>query len=160
MAIFNIIPTSLLILGLFASTTEVNQSETASLQVSQNVKVTLLSSNLADGPEVGEWGLSALVEVDGRCILFDTGRYPETVLRNAETLGIDLSCVTDVKKSFGNEMPPPSSAFMWLGECSSLAFQSRATWGTRWSRGSKGWRHSGSNSSSILSPPKFSPGFG
>ena len=96
MAIFNIIPTSLLILGLFASTTEVNQSETASLQVSQNVKVTLLSSNLADGPEVGEWGLSALVEVDGRCILFDTGRYPETVLRNAETLGIDLSCVTDV----------------------------------------------------------------
>ena len=45
---------------------------------------------------MGEWGLSALVEVDGNCILFDAGRYPDTVIRNAAVLNVDLSCVTDV----------------------------------------------------------------
>jgi 7,8-dihydropterin-6-yl-methyl-4-(beta-D-ribofuranosyl)aminobenzene 5'-phosphate synthase len=60
------------------------------------VTVTILSSNLADGGTVGEWGFSALVRVDGRCLLFDAGRYPDTVLRNAGSLGVDLSCVTDV----------------------------------------------------------------
>ncbi len=58
--------------------------------------VTILSSNLANGAAVGEWGLSALVQVDGQCILFDAGRYPDTVIRNAEVLNVDLSCVTDV----------------------------------------------------------------
>ena len=38
----------------------------------------------------------ALVEVDGRRILFDTGERPETVLQNALELGIDLSGVTDI----------------------------------------------------------------
>jgi 7,8-dihydropterin-6-yl-methyl-4-(beta-D-ribofuranosyl)aminobenzene 5'-phosphate synthase len=37
-----------------------------------------------------------LVEADGRRILFDTGYYPETVLKNARELGVDLSTVTDV----------------------------------------------------------------
>ena len=60
------------------------------------VQVTILSSNLAGIPTVGEWGLSALVEVDGQCILFDAGRNPETVLRNAEELDVDLSCVSDI----------------------------------------------------------------
>ena len=64
--------------------------------VADAVAVTILSSNLASGSTVGEWGFSALVQVDGRCILFDTGRHPDTVLRNAEALGVDLSCVTDV----------------------------------------------------------------
>jgi 7,8-dihydropterin-6-yl-methyl-4-(beta-D-ribofuranosyl)aminobenzene 5'-phosphate synthase len=58
--------------------------------------VTILSSNLADVATVGEWGLSALVQVDGRCVLFDAGRNPDTVIRNAEALEVDLSCVTDV----------------------------------------------------------------
>ena len=62
----------------------------------QAVTVTILSSNLANGATVGEWGFSALIEVDGRCVLFDAGRYPDTVLRNAEVLGVDLSCATDV----------------------------------------------------------------
>lgn len=61
-----------------------------------NVTVTILSSNLANGGTVGEWGLSAFVQADGQCVLFDAGRYPDTVLRNAEVLGLDLSCVTDV----------------------------------------------------------------
>ena len=62
----------------------------------QTATVTLLSTNLADAPGIGEWGLSALVEADGRCILFDTGRYPDTVEHNVDELGVDLSCVTDV----------------------------------------------------------------
>lgn len=62
----------------------------------EDVEVTILSSNLADGATIGEWGLSALVTVDGRCLLFDAGRYPDTVLRNAAALDVDLSCVTDV----------------------------------------------------------------
>ncbi len=60
------------------------------------VKITLLSTMLADGDELGEWGFSALVEVDGRAILFDTGTAPDLVLKNAATLGIDLSRAEDV----------------------------------------------------------------
>jgi 7,8-dihydropterin-6-yl-methyl-4-(beta-D-ribofuranosyl)aminobenzene 5'-phosphate synthase len=59
------------------------------------LKVTILSTMLAD-QGMGEWGFSALVEFDGRRILFDTGLRPETVLQNAHDLGIDLSSVTDV----------------------------------------------------------------
>ncbi len=66
------------------------------VEVAEAVSVTILSSNLASGSTIGEWGLSVLVEVDGSCVLFDTGRYPDTVLRNAEELDVDLSCVTDV----------------------------------------------------------------
>lgn len=61
----------------------------------QAARITVLSTMLAD-KGVGEWGFAALVEADGRRILFDTGARPDTVLRNAETLGIDLRTVTDV----------------------------------------------------------------
>jgi len=37
-----------------------------------------------------------VLEVDGRRLLLDTGERPETVLRNAGELGIDLSDVTDL----------------------------------------------------------------
>jgi 7,8-dihydropterin-6-yl-methyl-4-(beta-D-ribofuranosyl)aminobenzene 5'-phosphate synthase len=59
------------------------------------VKVTILSTMLAD-QGIGEWGFAALVEVDGDALLFDTGAHPDTVLRNAEELNVDLSRVTDV----------------------------------------------------------------
>ena len=65
-------------------------------RIADSVAVTILSSNLADGATIGEWGFSALVEVDGKCVLFDAGRYPDTVIRNAEVLDVDLSCVTDI----------------------------------------------------------------
>ncbi|NKB90496.1 MAG: MBL fold metallo-hydrolase [Acidobacteria bacterium] len=64
--------------------------------VVQQAQVTILSSNLANGNTVGEWGLSAFVEADGVCVLFDAGRHPETVVHNARELGIDLGCVSDV----------------------------------------------------------------
>lgn len=60
------------------------------------VKVTTLSTMLADLEGFGEWGYAALVEVDGRRILFDTGANPDIVLKNAEALNIDLSNVEDV----------------------------------------------------------------
>ena len=61
----------------------------------QALKVTVLSTMLAD-QGLGEWGYSALVEVDGRKFLFDTGANPDVVLKNAKSLGIDLSRVEDV----------------------------------------------------------------
>ncbi|HKW97421.1 MAG TPA: MBL fold metallo-hydrolase [Bryobacteraceae bacterium] len=59
------------------------------------IHVVVLSTMLADAG-IGEWGFSALVEADGRRILFDTGARPETVLRNARELGIDLSGVDEI----------------------------------------------------------------
>lgn len=69
----------------------------------KSLKVTVLSTMLADMPGLGEWGFAALVEADGHRILFDTGAYPDTVLKNAGLLGVDLSTVTDVILSHNHE---------------------------------------------------------
>src|SRR6266567_4241516 len=61
----------------------------------KSLKVTILSTMLAD-EGIGEWGFSALVEVDGHKILFDTGARPDTVLNNVKDLGVDLTNITDV----------------------------------------------------------------
>jgi 7,8-dihydropterin-6-yl-methyl-4-(beta-D-ribofuranosyl)aminobenzene 5'-phosphate synthase len=61
-----------------------------------DLKITTLSTMLVNGKGIGEWGYSALIEVDGRKILFDTGSRPKTVLLNARELEIDLSDVQDV----------------------------------------------------------------
>jgi 7,8-dihydropterin-6-yl-methyl-4-(beta-D-ribofuranosyl)aminobenzene 5'-phosphate synthase len=61
-----------------------------------SVRVIVLSTMLADTRGVGEWGFAALVESDGRRILFDTGKLPETVLQNARELEVDLSTVEEV----------------------------------------------------------------
>lgn len=81
--------------GVVGQSTEAGPLEPTA---AREVKVTVLSTMLAGDPDegIGEWGYSALVEVDGKRILFDTGARPETVLRNAAELGIDLSTVTDV----------------------------------------------------------------
>lgn len=72
------------------------QPAMAAQAVAQRVKVTVLSSMLADIPGRGEWGYAALVEVDGRRILFDAGAEPETVIFNAKALGIDLADVEEI----------------------------------------------------------------
>jgi 7,8-dihydropterin-6-yl-methyl-4-(beta-D-ribofuranosyl)aminobenzene 5'-phosphate synthase len=61
----------------------------------KSLHITILSTMLAD-EGIGEWGFAALVDADGRRILYDTGNRPDTVLNNARELGIDLSTVTDV----------------------------------------------------------------
>jgi 7,8-dihydropterin-6-yl-methyl-4-(beta-D-ribofuranosyl)aminobenzene 5'-phosphate synthase len=62
------------------------------------LKITVLVTNLAGDPGRGdgEWGYSALVEVDGHKLLYDTGASADLVLRNAQALSIDLSGVEDV----------------------------------------------------------------
>jgi 7,8-dihydropterin-6-yl-methyl-4-(beta-D-ribofuranosyl)aminobenzene 5'-phosphate synthase len=61
-----------------------------------SVRVVVLSTMLAEEHGVGEWGFSALVESDGQRILFDTGKLPDTVLRNSRELSIDLSAIEEV----------------------------------------------------------------
>lgn len=69
--------------------------EPASNHRAKSLRVLILSTMLAD-EGIGEWGFAALVEVDGRRILFDTGARPDTVLQNARELKVDLSNITDL----------------------------------------------------------------
>ncbi len=64
----------------------------------KSVKVTVLSTMLVGNPAsgVGEWGFAAVLEVDGRRLLIDTGARAETVLKNAGELNVDLSTITDL----------------------------------------------------------------
>jgi 7,8-dihydropterin-6-yl-methyl-4-(beta-D-ribofuranosyl)aminobenzene 5'-phosphate synthase len=61
----------------------------------RSLRVQILSTMLADRG-IGEWGFAAIVEADGHRILFDTGAHPDTVLRNARDLSVDLSSVEEV----------------------------------------------------------------
>ena len=74
----------------------------ATLPTVRAAKVTILSTMLAD-EGVGEWGFAALVQLDGHAILFDTGARPDTVLKNAQELELDLSTVTDVILSHNHD---------------------------------------------------------
>ena len=58
----------------------------------KSLDIKILSTMLAD-EGFGEWGFAALVEVDGRKILFDTGAHEDTVQRNLRELKLDLSDV-------------------------------------------------------------------
>ena len=64
----------------------------------RSFRVKALSTMLSGNPNggIGEWGFAAIVEVDGQRILFDTGARPDTVLKNAKELGVDLANVKDV----------------------------------------------------------------
>jgi len=78
----------------FGTVSGLAQSSSTPAEV-HSLKVTILSTMLAD-EGVGEWGFSALVEVDGKKILYDTGARPNTVLENAKELKLDLSDVQTV----------------------------------------------------------------
>lgn len=62
----------------------------------KSLKITVLTTMLADGRGIGEWGFAALVEADGRRLLFDTGARPDTIVINARELAIDLNGIPDV----------------------------------------------------------------
>ncbi|RRJ95594.1 MBL fold metallo-hydrolase [Opitutaceae bacterium TAV4] len=91
-------PTRLLLVSLFLSlaTPALPSIPASDATRIRSLKITILSTMLADGRELGEWGFAALVEADGRRILFDTGAHPGLVLENARTLGIDLTDVPEV----------------------------------------------------------------
>jgi 7,8-dihydropterin-6-yl-methyl-4-(beta-D-ribofuranosyl)aminobenzene 5'-phosphate synthase len=63
--------------------------------VVSSLEIKILSTMLAD-QGFGEWGFAALVEADGRRILFDTGANDDTVQRNLKALGLDLANVETV----------------------------------------------------------------
>jgi 7,8-dihydropterin-6-yl-methyl-4-(beta-D-ribofuranosyl)aminobenzene 5'-phosphate synthase len=73
-------------------------SAAAPLPQIHTLKITTLVTNVAGNAHEGEgeWGYSALVEVDGHKILYDTGASPDLVLKNAAALKIDLHDVEDV----------------------------------------------------------------
>lgn len=86
---------ALLLLTVVAARAETVAAPGAQMQV-QALKITILSTMLADGAELGEWGFAALVEVDGHRILFDTGAHSDVVLKNARSMGVDLATVPEV----------------------------------------------------------------
>jgi 7,8-dihydropterin-6-yl-methyl-4-(beta-D-ribofuranosyl)aminobenzene 5'-phosphate synthase len=59
-------------------------------------EITILSTMVANLTGEGEWGFSALIQTEQEAILFDTGFKPDTVLKNAETLGLNLGKVQKV----------------------------------------------------------------
>jgi 7,8-dihydropterin-6-yl-methyl-4-(beta-D-ribofuranosyl)aminobenzene 5'-phosphate synthase len=62
------------------------------------LKITVLVTNVAGDPHAGEgeWGYSALAEVDGHKILYDSGASADMIVKNAAALHVDLSDVEDV----------------------------------------------------------------
>ena len=83
--------TACLIGFLLASATASAQPSPSGHKVA-SLEIKILSTMLAD-EGFGEWGFAALVEVDGRRILFDTGANDDTVQRNLKVMGLDLSDV-------------------------------------------------------------------
>jgi 7,8-dihydropterin-6-yl-methyl-4-(beta-D-ribofuranosyl)aminobenzene 5'-phosphate synthase len=70
-------------------------SQSSARRTVKSVDVKILSTMLAD-EGFGEWGFAALVTVDGRRILFDTGANEDTVQRNLKALKLDLADVDTV----------------------------------------------------------------
>ncbi len=73
-------------------------AEQAGPHLARALKITVLVTNLAGDPRAGdgEWGYSALVEVDGHKILYDTGASADMVRKNALAMHVELSDVEDV----------------------------------------------------------------
>jgi hypothetical protein len=69
------------------------------------VDITVLVENMAGGgPVLGEWGLSFLIEIDGRRILFDAGGG-QTLLGNARFRVVQAGQAPEPKStSAGNEL--------------------------------------------------------
>ena len=58
-------------------------------------KITILSTMLSDS-HIGEWGFSAMIEADGKRILFDAGAKENTVVQNAKELNINLDNIVNL----------------------------------------------------------------
>ena len=68
----------------------------------RTARIVILSTNLAEDG-IGEWGFAALVEADGHRILFDTGALPDTVLKNAREMKLNLSDISEVVLSHSDD---------------------------------------------------------
>jgi 7,8-dihydropterin-6-yl-methyl-4-(beta-D-ribofuranosyl)aminobenzene 5'-phosphate synthase len=65
------------------------------------IRITTLGENTANYGFLGEWGLSILVEVEGKKILMDSGPGISTV-NNADRMGIDLTGIHAIVLSHGH----------------------------------------------------------
>ena len=78
----------LLISGMFASGVMVPQMKAAS----SPQQITVLYDAFGKAPDMRkDWGYAALVEYNGKRILFDTGNNPDILAQNAKAKGVDLS---------------------------------------------------------------------
>ncbi|MBC8041570.1 MAG: MBL fold metallo-hydrolase [Opitutaceae bacterium] len=93
----------LLAVCLAFTVSPVAKADTAAEPPVKTLRITVLSTMLTGGDGIGEWGFAALVEVNGRKLLFDTGNHPETVLNNAKELAVDLTGITDVVLSHNHQ---------------------------------------------------------
>jgi 7,8-dihydropterin-6-yl-methyl-4-(beta-D-ribofuranosyl)aminobenzene 5'-phosphate synthase len=58
----------------------------------KDAKITVLYDAFGNAPAMQkDWGYSALIEYDGKRILFDTGNNPDTLEQNVKVKGVDLS---------------------------------------------------------------------
>ena len=89
------------------------------------MKITVLTDNKATDGYKGEWGLSLLIEQDGKKLLLDTGASP-LFAKNAEKSGIDLSKVDlaflshahyDHSNGFGEFFRINKNAPLYLSGC-------------------------------------------
>ena len=98
-----IVPVLSFVLGQTVTVAQDNtRDQTKAERRVHSLRVLILSTMLAD-EGIGEWGFAVLVEADGHRILFDTGYHPDTVLKNARELGVDLSSVQEVVLSHNHE---------------------------------------------------------
>jgi 7,8-dihydropterin-6-yl-methyl-4-(beta-D-ribofuranosyl)aminobenzene 5'-phosphate synthase len=99
-----LLATALLCVSLGAGTGARAADANASQQV-HSLKITVLVTNVAGDIRAGdgEWGYSALVEVDGHKILYDTGASADMIVKNAAALHVDLSDVQDVVLSHNHQ---------------------------------------------------------
>ena len=65
------------------------------------IKVTTLGENTANYGFCGEWGLSIMVEAEGKKVLLDAG-LSFSVAYNAEQMGLDLSDIDSIVLSHGH----------------------------------------------------------
>ena len=66
-----------------------------------DINLTILAENAAAPGGIGEWGFSALVEADGKRVLFDTGAGT-AALMNAANLKVDLAGIDAIVLSHGH----------------------------------------------------------
>jgi len=82
---------SLLLLASLVLLTTVHASAAGTPDPEQ-AKITVLYDAFGNAPTMQkDWGYSALVEYDGKRILFDTGNNPDTLEQNVKAKGVDLS---------------------------------------------------------------------
>jgi 7,8-dihydropterin-6-yl-methyl-4-(beta-D-ribofuranosyl)aminobenzene 5'-phosphate synthase len=61
------------------------------------MKITILYDNEAYDPRLkGDWGFAALLETDGRKILFDTGAKADLLFENMEILNISVDAIDEI----------------------------------------------------------------